>query len=122
LGATLKSVLAAGPLVGIHTLVAVPSVAAGRSVLDEATLHHSFRHRVVTRIGDEDSFAVVRSARAATLEQHPDRPAPALLFDSVDHHITEFTPYSTTGESSGRANFSTQVAELTGAAREQAAP
>ena len=103
LGLELRYVLVQGPAVGVHVVVTSPSLTAIRAVLSDGVIHQDIRHRAVTRVSEEDSFALVRSARAAMLGDRAGT-AMAALFDSHTHQVETFTPYSATAETAVRGN------------------
>ena len=91
-------VLANGPAVGVHLIVAAASLSQLRSVLPDQLLVAQVRHRVVTRLPDEDSFTVVRSPEATTLLDAPGRAPGGLLFDAHRQLSTRLVPHAATQE------------------------
>jgi len=103
LGLQLRYVLMQGPAVGVHTMLVSSSLPALTTVVAETVIHQELRHRLVTRLAEEDSFALVRSSRAAGLAAGDGQATTAVLFDSHTQAATTFKPYSTAGTESNRA-------------------
>ncbi len=79
LGLDLRYVLVQGPTVGVHVVLSTSSLAAARTVLSEHAVHQEFRHRLVTHVAEEDSYVLVRSARASNLASGPITGSAALV-------------------------------------------
>lgn len=94
LGTELRQVLAHGPMVGVHVVLGVSTLSALRTVLSDRTVQHDLRHRVALEMAEDDSFVLVRSARAASLADDTVGPVPALLFDAHRQSSLRFTPYT----------------------------
>lgn len=93
LGTSLRQVLAAGPSLGIHTVIGVTSLGVLRSVMADKVVQNDIRHRVVLQMPEDDSFLLVRSAKASRLQIDGDRPVAALVFDSHRQSAVRFKPY-----------------------------
>ncbi len=112
-GLQLRYVLMQGPAVGVHGIITSSALAVLSTVLSEPVIHHELRHRLVTRLAEEDSFALVRSSRATGLTGGQDQSASALLFDSHSQSALAFKPYSVAGSETGRSGpLSAQLTDL----------
>ncbi len=94
LGLELRYVLMQGPSVGVHVVLTTSTPAALRSVLTDAVVHRDFRHRLVSALSEEDSFAFVRSGKAAGLPKRGPTATRAVLFDGDDQSSATMRPYS----------------------------
>lgn len=113
IGLQLRYVLMQGPAVGVHAIVTSSALAALSTVLSEPVIHHELRHRLVTRMAEEDSFALVRSSRATALTNGGELASGALLFDSHVQSALAFKPYSVAGSETGQAGpMSAQLTQL----------
>ncbi len=111
-GLELRYVLMQGPAVGVHVVLAASSMSTLRTVIADSVVHQEFRHRIVTRVAEEDSFALVRSSRGSTLVGGNGRASAALLFDSHTQASTTFTPYTAANGDDRRGGLGAQVTEL----------
>lgn len=111
LGLELRYALMQGPAVGVHTVVVSESLGGLRTVLADAVVHQEFRHRLVTRVSDDDSFALVRSSLASTLGTGTGA-AGGVLFDAHTQATTVFRPYAATAETARHGGIAAQAAEL----------
>ncbi len=96
LGTELRYVLMQGPAVGVHTVVAAASPAALGAVVADDLLDGEFRHRIVGRVATEDSFALVRSSRAAQIPAEDT--VRAALFDRREADTSMIRPFSAQAE------------------------
>lgn len=113
LGLDLRYTLMQGPAVGVHLVLATSSLSALRTVLADSVVHQEFRHRLVTRLPEEDSFTLVRSSAAAALTNGTGRATTAMLFDGHTQGRVVFKPYSAGTPESGRlGNMASQVGGL----------
>jgi DNA segregation ATPase FtsK/SpoIIIE, S-DNA-T family len=122
-GAQLGHVLALGPSLGIHVLLAASSVGLLRSVLADRVVQAEFRHRVVLQMPEDDSFGLVRSAAAARLQAEGPRPIAALVYDHQQQRATRFKPYCLWSEADGTSpsnGDSTLLRQVTTVARQLA--
>ena len=114
----LRQLLVDGPTLGIHVVLAVPSLGVLRSVVADRVIQSEVRHRLVLQMSEDDSFALVRSALASKLQADGDRPVAALAFDSHSQSTVRFKPYSLSlddeeiGNPSGRLDLMSQVARI----------
>ncbi len=92
LGTQLRQILARGPMVGVHVVIGVSTLSALRTVLNDRTMQHDFRHRAVLEMAEDDSFVLVRSARASGLTDAEGGPVAALLFDAHRQSSTALHP------------------------------
>ncbi len=111
-GLDMRYVLMQGPAVGVHVILVTSSAPALRTVLADTVVHQEFRHRVVTRLAEEDSFALVRSGRGAALVEGDGRAATALMFDSHTQRATTFVPYTAGSADDRRGSLDVQAATL----------
>lgn len=117
-GVALRQLLVDGPTLGIHLVLAVPSLGVLRSVVADRVIQSEVRHRLVLQMSEDDSFALVRSALASKLQADGDRPVAALAFDSHSQSTVRFKPYSLSledeeiGNPSGRLDLMSQVARI----------
>ncbi len=117
-GQALRRLLADGPTLGIHVVLAVPSLGVLRSVVADRVIQSEVRHRLVLQMSEDDSFALVRSALASKLQTDGDRPVAALAFDSHSQSTVRFKPYSLSlddgeiGNPSGRLDLMSQVPRI----------
>lgn len=95
LSLNLKKLLARGPLVGIHTLMAFAGLNPLLQVFERNQLS-LFRHRVAGRLSDKDSFQLLDNNSAASLRSG--KPVFAVHQDSLGGVTTRFCPYSADAE------------------------
>ena len=114
LGTDLRYVLMQGPAVGVHVVVASSSLTSMRTVLSDQVMHQEFRHRLVTRLAEEDSFALLRSSVGASLSAGAEgRASTGLLFDGHTQARVVFRPYSAgTPETNRTGNMTAQIGEV----------
>ena len=94
LGQHLRLVLANGPTFGVHVIISTASLAGLRCVLADRVLQSELRHRVVLQVPEEDSFVLVRSTAAATLQAEGSLPEAALYHDPRAQISSRFQPYA----------------------------
>lgn len=109
LSQNLKVLLARGPLVGIHTLIAFSGINPLLQVFERNQLS-LFRHRVTGRLSDKDSFQLLDNNSAASLRSG--KPVFALLQDSIGGVTTRFCPYSADAEISWEEQFDSIASRL----------
>lgn len=120
IGLDLRYVLVQGPAVGVHVVLLARGLGSIRPILADSVLHQDFRHRIVARASEEDSFVLVRSGRAASLADESTGSAAAVLFDAHSQSWSTFAPYSSGGTDESRAGtMRTQALALLGRVEEQ---
>jgi S-DNA-T family DNA segregation ATPase FtsK/SpoIIIE len=109
LSQNLKVLLARGPLVGIHTLIAFAGISPLLQVFERNQLS-LFRHRVTGRLSDKDSFQLLDNNAAASLRSG--KPVFAILQDSLGGVSTRFCPYSADAEIPWEEQFDSIASRL----------
>lgn len=97
LGARLTGVIAQGPGVGVHVVLAAASVPMLTSVVSEQVVGRHFRHKVAFQMSEDDAFALVRNSAPSKLQQGGPRPISALYLDVQRQASATFKPYSVEG-------------------------
>ncbi|HEY1015525.1 MAG TPA: FtsK/SpoIIIE domain-containing protein, partial [Herpetosiphonaceae bacterium] len=93
-GEQLRRLYAEGAPVGIHLILSAGGARALAAVIDEKRGLPHFQHRVALQLSEDDSFAFVRSRRAALLQSDGPQPVCALYVDLSRDQPTRFKPYS----------------------------
>src|SRR5262249_43016983 len=93
LGIRLALALNEGPAVGVHVVLGFSGFMPMTRTLDAKRLDQ-FRHRVALQAGEDDSFGLVRSRKAAQLQAHGQTPIVALYCDMIGGGESRFKPYA----------------------------
>ncbi len=94
LGQLLNRILVEGPPVGIHTIVSFSGVRPMSHVIDERRGLLNFRHRVALQMSEDESLTLMRSRKAAQLQNEGPQPVAALYLDVENDASLRFKPYS----------------------------
>jgi S-DNA-T family DNA segregation ATPase FtsK/SpoIIIE len=90
----LRRLLAEGPLVGVHVVMASASVRQVCQVIDERRELAAFAHRASLQVGEDDSFILFRNRKGALIQDPADPVSMALYFDVDQNHQQPFRPYA----------------------------
>jgi S-DNA-T family DNA segregation ATPase FtsK/SpoIIIE len=91
----LKSLLARGPVVGVHCLFSFPGTVSLLQLFDRSQLGF-FRHRIATQLSEADSFTLLERNSAARLQSG--KPTFAILHDHGMGRSIKFKPYTVDAE------------------------
>ncbi len=92
-GEKLRALYTRGPTLGLHLILTFPSAGPLKQCLDRSQLEH-FKHRVVTQMGEADSFLLLGNDQAAKLQRGDVRPLFAIHHDQTGGSTTKFKPYT----------------------------
>jgi FtsK/SpoIIIE family len=94
----LDQLLQFGSEVGVHVVLAAPTLNMIRAVIDRTTFDRAIRFRVATRVPDTDSYRLVRSSAAAHLDPSDFGCGDAVIFDATYQRRLTFRPFSTAAQ------------------------
>ncbi len=94
LGDKLNRICQTGPSLGVHVVMSFANVRPMSHVVDERHGLNNFRHRIALQMSEEESLTLVRSRRAAMLQNEGPLPVVALYLDTENDRNTRFKPYS----------------------------
>lgn len=94
LGDKLNRICQEGPSLGIHTIMSFSNVRPMTHVIDERHGLTHFRHRIALQMSEDESLTLVRSRRAATLQNEGPLPIVGLYMDTDNDSSVRFKPYS----------------------------
>jgi S-DNA-T family DNA segregation ATPase FtsK/SpoIIIE len=106
IGKRLHVILLQGPSVGVHVVLGFTGYLPLTQTLDPKRIE-DFRHRIALQIGEDDSFSLVRSRRAALLQAAGPNPITALYCDVIGGNEARFKPYTVDEKSNWEAQVRT---------------
>lgn len=92
LGKLLENILQKGPELGIHTFLSVNGVRPLQQFIDNNTLT-LFRHKIALQMSEEESFSLLRSRHAASLQENGKKPIMAMYANAATGIELRFKPY-----------------------------
>jgi len=90
----LQAICVEGASMGVHLILSFSGVRPMSYVIDERRGIVNFRHRVALQMSEEESLTLVRSRKAAMLQQEGPTPICALYMDIEHDKSIRFKPYS----------------------------
>lgn len=94
LGDKLNRIYQEGPSLGIHSIMSFSNVRPMTHVVDERHGLTHFRHRIALQMSEDESLTLVRSRRAAALQNEGPLPIVGLYMDTDNDSNIRFKPYS----------------------------